>query len=441
MKNFSLFYELMKLVVKPAMRLYYKVRITNRDYFPEKGPVLICGNHVNAFMDPISLQLNSRRQLFSLARGDVFEHPVLRRLLTALKLIPIYRLSEGAGNLKKNELTFTISEQVLSQGNALIIYPEAVCVQEKRVRKLKKGAARIAFETEEKNDFNSGLVILPVGHNYSNPQEFGSELLINFGKPIAVKNYQALYLEDKVRAMIRLTNDLELAMKELVIDIKRPENDLFVDQYTEMQVSLSEDADLERKFKRNSGFVRKVNSLTESGDAGFAILKEKTGVYYNELSKLDIKDGDLQTAGLKAGIGFRVLFEFFAVAFGMPFYALGLALNYPAYLLGSLAQYKLAKNIEFRASIRFTVGWFSWIGYYLLQLLAVGLLFRNWLLLAVYAAVVPLLLRYCIFFSGFLQQYLGRLKAFRLRKKDAQVFENLVGIRTDLLNFLKKELL
>lgn len=102
MKSFSLIYELTRPIVVPSIGTFYKqIQIKNHKNFPAKGPVFICGNHVNAFMDPLAIQLNNGRQIFTLARGDVFAKPFMRWLLTKWKIIPIYRESEGKENLQK----------------------------------------------------------------------------------------------------------------------------------------------------------------------------------------------------------------------------------------------------------------------------------------------------------------------------------------------------
>jgi len=433
MKNFSLFYALTRLFVLPALRMYYRVEKRNYGYFPDQGPVLVCSNHVNAFMDPVMLQANSHRQLYSLARGDAFDHLLLRKLLTAWKMIPIFRQSEGASNLIRNELTFSISAAVLSKGNSLIIYPESVCVQERRVRKLKKGAARIAFQTEEATDFKSGLVLLPLGLTYQNPQQFGSRLMMNFGEPLAVSNYAALYREDRAKALLSITNDLELAMKKLTINIEHRENDGFVEQVFKL---LNRAGDYDCSLE----LTEKINTLTGRDQVEAEALRVQTNSYFESLKERTLEDRFLEADSLKRGSGIQPLVDLFLLVLGMPLYTAGLLTSYPGYSMGHLAERKIARNLEFRASVKMTAGWFAWVGYYLLQLLVVALVFRNWTLLGCYGFTVVVLMYFSLAYNRFLKDYRGRCKAARLNSRSPGEFGRLLGERKVLLDLLKREL-
>ncbi len=53
----------------------------------------------------------------------------------------------------------------------IIIHPEGLCVNEKRVRPLRKGIGRIAFGAEEENNWNLNLKIVPVALNYTNASQ------------------------------------------------------------------------------------------------------------------------------------------------------------------------------------------------------------------------------------------------------------------------------
>lgn len=80
---------------------------------------------------------------------------------------------------RKNDETFEKCSTMLEQNKAIIIFSEGLCIQERQLRKLKKGSARIAFGSEEKNNFNLDLMIVPVGVNFSaNPWKFRSGLYI-----------------------------------------------------------------------------------------------------------------------------------------------------------------------------------------------------------------------------------------------------------------------
>ncbi len=448
MKNFSLLYEITRPFVMPAIRVFYKkIQIKNFKNLPVRGGVLICSNHVNAFMDPVSIQLHTSRQLFSLARGDAFNKPFLRWLLTQWKLIPIYRLSEGAENLKKNDTTFLLSQEVLTNGNPLIIYPEAICIQERRIRKLKKGAARIAFGVEEQGDFKEDLLILPVGLNYSNPKKFRSNLFINFGKPIHTSDYIDLYKEDKVRAINRLTLAIEQAMKELVVHIEHKDNDELVEKLFEVykpellaEPGLDPD-NLEDDFKESRRIADAVNQLYIFEPQKLETIRQKLFGYILELKEYDLRDNLLTDQAIQNLNRSRIMADYIKIAFGMFVFLPGLVMNYVPYKIAYTAADKLAKEVEFHASINMTIGWFSWIAWYLLELLLIAIFFRSWLLLGICALLVPLSGIYALNFYPFFKKCKRRRKLLKWSLVNKTGFENLTKERKELIQFIRLNLL
>ncbi|MBS1654119.1 MAG: 1-acyl-sn-glycerol-3-phosphate acyltransferase, partial [Bacteroidetes bacterium] len=83
-----------------------KVIVNKPELLKLKGPLLLACNHPNSFLDAIILDVLFDQPVYSLARGDVFKKPFYIRLLTALKILPVYRTSEGVENLSENYKTF-----------------------------------------------------------------------------------------------------------------------------------------------------------------------------------------------------------------------------------------------------------------------------------------------------------------------------------------------
>jgi glycerol-3-phosphate O-acyltransferase/dihydroxyacetone phosphate acyltransferase len=443
MRNTSLPYAITRLIFKPAIRIFYKkIQIRNFKNLPDQDAVFICSNHVNAFMDAVSVQVHTRRQWYSLARGDAFNKPWIRWLLTKWKLIPIYRLSEGAENLKKNESTFSRSREVLTNGNPLIIFPEAICVQERRIRKLKKGAARIAFGVEEQNNWKANLLIIPLGLNYSRPYQFRSNLFINFGEPIYTSDYIELYKQDKAKAILALTNAIELAMKKLVIHVQNKENDNLVEVLFDIfkpEWLLEQGLDpenLEDDFSAGKAIAGTVNQLFAGNSHQLELVREKLFAYTLKLKELHLDDYLLESKAAR-GVRGPVLFSgVMKIAVGMPFFLLGVFMNYIPYRISYAAADKLAREIEFYASIQLTIGWFAWIGYYLLQLLFVLLVFHSWLLTGICALLIPLSGLFALSFHAFLKTFTARRKFFKWKLSEKDEYEHLIRQRKELFQLL-----
>ena len=185
----------------------------------EKGPLLLACNHPNSFLDAVLIDALFEQPVYSLARGDVFKKPFYIKLLTALKILPVYRVSEGVENLSENYKTFDACLAIFKTNGIVQIFSEGKCINEWHLRQLKKGTARLSLAAWEQN---IPLRILPVGTNYSSFRKFGKNVFINFGEIIKRDNID-MNKSDGARHLI-FNNLLEQQLKQLVFEIDQ--NDL-----------------------------------------------------------------------------------------------------------------------------------------------------------------------------------------------------------------------
>lgn len=173
-------YHLLKPIVRLAMLIFCrKVIVNKRELLKHKGPLLLACNHPNSFLDAVILDVLFEQPLWSLARGDVFKKKWAARILYRLKILPVYRPSEGVENLSENYKTFEDCINLFRQGALVQIFSEGKCINEWHLRPLKKGTARLAIKAWEEG---IPLKILPVGINYSSYYRFGKNMFINIGE-------------------------------------------------------------------------------------------------------------------------------------------------------------------------------------------------------------------------------------------------------------------
>ncbi|MCW3110484.1 MAG: phospholipid/glycerol acyltransferase, partial [Segetibacter sp.] len=165
-----------------------KIIFEDKRLLNEKGPLLLACNHPNSFFDALILGAHFRQPVHFLARGDVFKNPLAKKILTALKAIPIYRLSEGKEYLALNDATFEKCTEILLKGGIVLIFSEGLCINQWKLRQLKKGTARIALNAWKQPGIASSFNILPVSLNYSSFTRFRKSVIINFGRPIKKNN-------------------------------------------------------------------------------------------------------------------------------------------------------------------------------------------------------------------------------------------------------------
>jgi 1-acyl-sn-glycerol-3-phosphate acyltransferase len=176
------FYRLLKIYSRIVIRIYCRRIFINRpEVLTIKGPLLLAANHPNSFLDGVLLTTLFDDPVYSLARGDVFKHKRIDRILRNLQLLPIFRTSEGVKNLGHNYTTFDACQKTFEKDGIILIFSEGSCENEWHLRPLKKGTARLALTAWKKN---VPLVVLPTGINYSSFKKFGKEVHIYFGEQI-----------------------------------------------------------------------------------------------------------------------------------------------------------------------------------------------------------------------------------------------------------------
>ncbi len=119
------------------------ISVVNADNVALDAPVILASNHPNSFLDALIIATSISKPIYFLARGDAFNKPAVAAILRRLNMIPIFRLSEGKGNLQKNEATFNECVEVLRQNGIILIFSEGICINEWQLRPLKKGTARL----------------------------------------------------------------------------------------------------------------------------------------------------------------------------------------------------------------------------------------------------------------------------------------------------------
>ncbi|MDO9187012.1 MAG: 1-acyl-sn-glycerol-3-phosphate acyltransferase [Bacteroidia bacterium] len=443
-------YHILKPLTNIFYRVYYTIEVKGLEKNPYGKPVILAPNHINGFVDPINIGMILSQKVRFFARGDVFKGRLAKWALNKMNVSPMYRLKEGYSELKKNDKTFEECRNLLSDNKTILLFPEAICIQEKRLQPLKKGLTRILFQTEELFDFKKEVLVLPIGLNYSDAKKFRSKLFINFGDPISIKKYEELYKQDKVKAINEFTKMLEQEMTKLIIVIKNKEHDELVEGITELYLHYwmkDEQYDLkniEKQFYVRKDIAEMVNYFDSQNITLLESLKKTIIPYRKNLQKLDLRDHLLRPEIInKMNIG-NFLLDFIIIWFGIPIYLIGLLMNFPPYFISKDFTDKKVKNVEFYASIYLNMSMLLWVLYYGIQLLVIALVFRSWIFLGIYALMVPLTGVFVLKFYPTMKKILGRWRLMRMVRKERKTIEDLINERTPIINeieFAKKEYL
>ena len=139
-------YLFVKFWVRTGLQFYCgKIDFDKTHMYNGDQPLILACSHPNSFFDALVMGAYHPRRLHFLARGDAFKNPRAAKALRMLNMIPIYRLSEGKEHVENNRDTFDECNRVFKNKGTVLIFSEGVCVNEWKLRPLKKGTARLAY--------------------------------------------------------------------------------------------------------------------------------------------------------------------------------------------------------------------------------------------------------------------------------------------------------
>jgi 1-acyl-sn-glycerol-3-phosphate acyltransferase len=431
-----MFSRFLKFIVPPfTFRVFFRrIFYSNLKKVPLNKPLLFVGNHQNSFMDGILVGSYLPQPLHFTMRADMFRKPFARFCLRELNVAPVYRAEEGLENVHKNLESFAGIYEVLKKNGNLIMFSEGICVQEKRLQKLRKGTARLAFGAEEK--FGLDINIVPVGINYTYPSRFRKEVMINFHDPFSIKELKGTYMEHPARALLAFTEKCAASLRKEVIIIENPENDWLTEQLLKMErhnIVLPffrwrfETDDRRQTEKRVS---EKVNQLSRTSPADLESLSVKVENYVNLLAKNKFRD---ENVARKLDWGFL---RYFAVIAGLPFFLAGYISNLIPFIIPRFICYKLIKDPRFYSSVYISSGTVLYLIYFPV-LLILAATFAGWtgFLLAL---LVPPAGYFVLFYQEIFQERMHSLH-FSLKKAfNPDLIKSLTSQRKDILGELEK---
>lgn len=365
-------WHFLKTLVSVILPVFYKrVQVKNLHFLKVRGPVVIAMNHPNAFTDPIYLTyLAFPTRLNYLARGDAFKPGFASFMLEKIGIIPIFRMRDGGKEgLKKNDETYRRVNAILAKDGKMMVFAEGLCIQERRLRPLKKGVARMVFGAYEAIKSDS-LIIIPVGVNYSDPDKFRSTLFYNIGEPLYVKDYIPAYQENAAKAQNMLLQHLEPRMKELITHIEDPSNDRFVEEVEELlkidelkKRGLSA-KNLAHDFEVLRDLTEKVNRAFSAKPTHVEEVRAFSSIYFNKLKQHGLRDWLISPRNAHQVNYFSLFIRFVVLCAGFPIYLIGLIFNFlPMYFAHQLTL-KIIKTREFYSSIVIGIAMvFFWISY------------------------------------------------------------------------------
>ena len=129
-------YALLRKIISFYHEVYYEdICVINADNIPENEPVIFAPNHQNALMDALAIIFTTKKQILFMARADIFKKESIKKILTFMKIIPVYRIRDGKEALANNDESFEIAFRSLKNNEVVGIMPEGNHGDQHRDRK------------------------------------------------------------------------------------------------------------------------------------------------------------------------------------------------------------------------------------------------------------------------------------------------------------------
>ena len=210
-------YRFLKIYCITALHFFFKTwQINNVKSIPATGPIIFIPNHQNAFLDAILVICSCQRNPWSIARASVFKEGFVTKILTTFQIKPVFRVRDGWGSLRNNDVLIQEWSDMLANGQDILIFAEGNHNEPYAGGVLQKGFARMTMQFHQKH--STPLTIVPVGLHYDDHHGFRSRVLVNFGNPISVNDIldDAHSDREKLETLVEIT---DAALKKLALAI------------------------------------------------------------------------------------------------------------------------------------------------------------------------------------------------------------------------------
>jgi len=365
-------YEALRYYVRFGFWLTYKRIIVNgRENIPADKPIIFAANHQNALMDPLAVVCTNPLQILWLARADIFKSKASRSFLKFCKMIPIYRIRDGKENLSNNEEIFSQVTHVLENKGSVALFPEAAHSGKRQMLPHKKAIPRIALESEEKNNFQLGLQIVPVGIYYDHYWNFNRTLIVNYGEPIEIDSYKVRYTENPQNTMLLLRDEINKNLSPLTLQINS------IDSYQDFenirtiagkayaQKLFSNKYTVNQLFMAEQELIAKLEQLEVNQPEKFETIKQKTNNYLSAIKKEGVTDDLLDKAANASYL--KLCLQFLLSVLSLPIFAFGFLFNALPYFLPRKVFARKVRDPAFLSTFIFASGLVLFPLFYLLE--------------------------------------------------------------------------
>jgi 1-acyl-sn-glycerol-3-phosphate acyltransferase len=435
---------LLKGWIQLALLVYFRrIKVVGRENIPKGKPIIFAPNHQYAFMDALLLVMVTWKIPYFLVRADIFKKSFFSFLLRTLKMMPVYRQRDSVDVISKNEETFSKCVDILNNGKHLTIFPEGNHSKIRKIRPIRKGLLRIGFRTINENPESNNLVIIPVGINYDDHSRFQSDILIKFGEPITLEDYNKRYKKNQAKAFSDVSAAIYEDLVDLTVNIQHTESYKFYESVLKLytphfmrRIKLKYRNLLER-FVAYKKIIAGLDEWNESDPKEFKAFETKNNKFFRQQIRSEFDPvclGNFFDSRLQRFFNYLLLIIFW------PIYMYGLLNNLLAILLPYLIGKAAVKDDHFLSSVKLAIGLLSFPVSYIIQALIFYQFFPNGWYVLLYIVSIIITGVLAKIYQNWIHKFWEMFKIRLLMMNRKRAFVQIKRSYKDLINTLNENI-
>ncbi len=168
----SKLYRTIVTIIRPIVKKIYGLEVKGIENIPQDGGLIICPNHTSN-ADPVLLAITLKRQIYFMAKAELFKSKILGKLFKTVGAFPVNR---GKGDTS----AIDTAESIIKNGEQLGIFIEGTRSKNGEFLRPKTGCAMIAYKT------NSSIVPISITGKYEHKVKIFKKNIISIGKPLKI---------------------------------------------------------------------------------------------------------------------------------------------------------------------------------------------------------------------------------------------------------------
>jgi 1-acyl-sn-glycerol-3-phosphate acyltransferase len=169
-----LHYLSIHLILEPYFRIFYKAKITGRENIPRNESFIVAANHMS-YLDPVIVSLAVQRPVAYMAKKELFERPILRRVIDCYGAFAVNREKLEISTIKTAKAVISTKKWIMA------MFPQGGREKPGKITRVSAGFVHLAKSTKSKI-----LPVAIVGSQEYNPAPFKGNLIVKIGKPIEI---------------------------------------------------------------------------------------------------------------------------------------------------------------------------------------------------------------------------------------------------------------